>query len=69
MAKLITKTKDKTIKAKELKWFRTLLQKIGRGETPIDNVRVSYKGKSDWVKVSFWCKVKRIDKVKGHGRN
>ena len=56
------KGKNLTIKSKELKWFRMILEKILKGELSFDNIRASYKGKSEWVKVSFWCKVLRMDK-------
>jgi len=56
------KGKNLTIKNKELKWFRVILEKTLEGEIPLDNVRASFKGKSEWVKVSFWCKVLKLDK-------
>lgn len=63
MAGTLGKKKGKiTIKDKELKWFRVILEKILKGELLFDNIRASYKGKSEWVKVSFWCKVLRMDK-------
>ena len=56
------KGKNLTIKSKELKWFRVILERALKGDIPLDNVRASYKGKSEWIKVTFWCKVLRIDK-------
>lgn len=69
MAKLITKARNKTIKDKELKWFKNLIYRIVDGKTKIDNVRASYKGKSEWIKVSFWCKVIRKDKEEKENGN
>ena len=56
------KGKNLSIKNKDLKWFRVILEKILNGDLPLDNIRASYKGKNEWVKVSFWCKVLRLDK-------
>jgi len=54
--------KKLAISNKELKWFRLILEKILKGEIEFDNVRASYKGKSEWVKVTFWSKVLRLNK-------
>ena len=63
MSGTLGKKKGKiTIKDKDVKWFRVILEKVLKSDLPFDNVRVSYKGKSEWVKVSFWCKVLRLDK-------
>lgn len=64
MAKILQKKKRESLKVsdKELGWFRNVLKSIAEKGTPVNNVRLTYQGKSEWVKVSFWCKVIRIDK-------
>ena len=62
MAKILSKIKKKSINDKELKWFRNLLQRVLNGQVPINNIRATYKGKSEWIKVSFWGRVIRKDK-------
>lgn len=62
MAKILSKIKKKSINDKELKWFRNLLQRVLNGQVPINNIRATYKGKSEWIKVSFWSEVIRKDK-------
>ena len=56
------KGKNPAIKNKELRWFKIILEKLLKGELGFNNVRASFKGKGEWVKVTFWCNALKLDK-------
>ena len=56
------KGKNLTIKSKEAKWFKAILEKVLNGTLPFDNARASYKSNSEWVKVTFWGKILKLKK-------
>jgi len=56
------KGKNLNINDKGMEWFRNGLSGVLKGTIPVNNIRATYKGKGEWVKISFWIQAKRIDK-------